>query len=219
MSIEERAEAKAIVRDFLSKLLDGDLEEVGFIRRGRSLVYKRQVPGGYQSIDFKVFFRPPYARPMSHLSVDAVLHFGALMELTHAMLGEFLGLRYRADIALRQPIDCLRPGSPPLWLFDNPQSLAVNSEEIAADVTRFVVPFMLKCSSLEKYIEMQEAAYARVGDTLALDPVLLAAAVILTSGDYARANNVLERHYPAGSRGAELYRSALVYVAANVAQA
>jgi hypothetical protein len=126
---------------------------------------------------------------MSHVSIDAVLRFGPLMDLARETAVDADFLEIRGDLAERRPIDALRPGNAPLWLFDDEGSLAAHGERIMSDL-----------------------------ETLAVDPLLLAAAVILTDGSYERAWDVLKRHYPDGSRASEVYRGATDYVAAQLGQ-
>lgn len=190
--MKDKRELEGITKSLLSADIDILLQDVGFARRGNGLRYARKCGAVTSAIQFKVFVRPSYASPDSHLSVDYVLSSPEIMSLAQRMAPLGTGLN-SGDVLLRRPIDWLRPPGAPLWKFHDESSLRRWSEAIARDITDYVKPYAARLASIDDYVAAQLKMFAEVEQSRSPEIYSLAAAILLSSESDSLAVQLLHR--------------------------
>ena len=186
-----RAAVKEYVDVMLAQELDESLNEHGFVRRNRSIVYSRHAGEAKQTIDITYDVGPRYAGdadahilPKLGILLPKVNEVAVRMEGDSRVLGS-------GEATLYQPIEFVAPKiETPRWQPSGRNGFLHVGGEINAFIKRWVVPFLDEYQTSAAFVRGYEQRDERLVFVQPWYVYVAAAYVVL--GDFKKAREVIE---------------------------
>lgn len=181
-SIKEHVEA------MLAQKLDESLNEHGFARRKRSIVYSRHVEEAKQTVDITYDVGPRYA---SYADAHILPKLGILLPKVNETAIQMVGdprVLGSGEATLYQPIEFVAPKSEtPRWLPSGRDSFLQLGGEISAFIKRWVIPFLDEYQTSAAFVRGYEQRDERLVFVQPWYVYVAAAYVVLGAVEKARA--------------------------------
>jgi hypothetical protein len=183
-------EIKACLIASMETTLDPYMAEHGFVRRAKSLVYKRENQGSTQSIDVEVQIHPK-DNPNAAAAIYPIMevHVPVVDRVMDDMIDGNLGLMEGVTKGLsNQPIEfTAEKAEKARWYIYQPDSMLEIVQGIRVFIERWTMPFLDVYATPEDIVAADEREDGRMVADRAHRMRVVAAALVCNRRDYAQA--------------------------------